>query len=159
MLFQGKRKTKACETNQIKKLKVSDHKEMEVCNVVEREKEQQCNINRRQKSKSLGPSVRKVEEKDVCENARVRARRQSARFQHDESKPAEVLFPTNEESDDKMHVDVAFCVKKEAEDKSLPNKGIGENRRSSISRPSRVAAKKVQNYKEISLNLKMRRPG
>lgn len=58
-----------------------------------------------------------------------------------------------------MHDDVAFCVKKEAEDNSLPNKGIGENRRSSISRPSRVAAKKVQTYKEISLNLKMRRPG
>ncbi|KAI3761755.1 hypothetical protein L1987_52177 [Smallanthus sonchifolius] len=100
--------------------------------------------------RGLGPSVRKVHE---GENGRLRARRQSARFKQDEPKPAEDLLHTAE-MDDKMQE--ALPVKKE--DDSLPNNESQERRRSSISRPSREVAKKVQSYKEVSLNIKMRRP-
>ncbi|MFS8019937.1 hypothetical protein Hanom_Chr15g01409611 [Helianthus anomalus] len=84
------------------------------------------------------------------------SRRQSARFKHDEPKPAEDMFHTNE-IDDKMHVDdIAVSVKKE--DDSLPNKVSQEGRRSSISSLSREVTKKVQSYKEIGVNVKMHRP-
>ncbi|KAJ0694059.1 putative shugoshin [Helianthus annuus] len=153
--LEGKRKTKACETNETK-AKVSEHEEIGVCTVPESSKDQQSNTNGRQKSKSLCSAVKKIQEKDAGDNERSVARRQSARFKHDEPKPAEDTFHTDE-IDDKMQVDdIAVSVKKE--DDSLPNKVSQEGRRSSISRPSREVTKKVQSYKEISVNVKMRRP-
>ncbi|KAD6796245.1 hypothetical protein E3N88_07141 [Mikania micrantha] len=146
--LEGKRKTKTSETNENKKPKVSEQEEIGVHTVAERDKDQHHNTIGRQKSKSLGPCVKKVQEKGACDNGRPQARRQSARFKHDEPKPAGV-FSCTDEMNEKMQEDVVF---------SLPNKACEESRRSSISRPSRDAAKKVQSYKEISLNVKMRRP-
>nr|XP_043617417.1 SHUGOSHIN 2-like isoform X2 [Erigeron canadensis] len=168
--LEGKRKITTCETKDVKKLKVYEPEEMGVCTVAEKDKEQQCNTSTRLKSKSLGPSVREGPEKDVRDNGRIQARRQSARFKHEEPKPREDVFHADNVnlsqcslSDEKMHEDdsssVAFSVKKEnIEDDFLPNKVTQESRRASISRPSRVAAKKVQSYKEIGLQVKMRRP-
>lgn len=87
---------------------------------------------------------------------RVVARRSSARFKHDEPKPTDDVFHTDEMDDKMQEDDKASSVKKEAN--SLRSKLSQESRRSSISRPSREAAKKVQSYKEISVNVKMRRP-
>ncbi|MFS7945212.1 hypothetical protein Hanom_Chr06g00521521 [Helianthus anomalus] len=39
VLYQGKRKTKACETNETKKGKVSEHEEIGVCTVPESSKD------------------------------------------------------------------------------------------------------------------------
>lgn len=87
---------------------------------------------------------------------RLRAKRQSARFKHDDPKPAEDLFHTDEMDDKMLEVDVGSSVKNDED--SLPKKVSDESRRSSISRPSRGVANKVQSYKEIPLNVKMRRP-
>ncbi|KAJ0806542.1 putative rubber elongation factor, shugoshin, shugoshin, plant [Helianthus annuus] len=107
-------------------------------------------------SGGLCSTVKKVQEKGAGDNGRSIAGRQSARFKHDEPKSAKDTFHTDE-IDDKMQVDdIAVSVKKE--DHSLPNKVSQEGRRSSISRPSREVTKKVQSYKEISVNVKMRRP-
>ncbi|XP_076926654.1 uncharacterized protein LOC143589914 [Bidens hawaiensis] len=154
--LEGKRKAKACETNETKKVKVSEHDEMGVCTVAESGKDQHCNSNGRQKSKSLCPAARKVEESVIGDNRRVVARRPSARFKHDEPKPTNDLFHTDEMDDKMQEDDKASSVKKEAN--SLRSKISQESRRSSISRPSREVAKKVQSYKEISVNVKMRRP-
>ncbi|KAK9070261.1 hypothetical protein SSX86_010661 [Deinandra increscens subsp. villosa] len=137
------------------KEKVSEQEDIEVHMVAERGKDQHCNTNGRQKSKSES-SFLKVQEKSAGDNARLRARRQSARFKHDEPKPAEESFHSDEMDDKMLEDDVAFSVKKEED--SLPNKDGEESRRLSVSRPSRVVAKKVQSYREISLNVKMRRP-
>lgn len=109
---------------------------------------------------------------------RFQARRQSARFKDEEPKPIEDLCHSDDVDlrlcplpDDKRQdysKSVSMSVKKEddlnsmaisvkKEDDSLPDKGT-QGRRSSISRPSRVAATKVQSYKEISLHVKLRRP-
>ncbi|KAL8199590.1 hypothetical protein R6Q57_013158 [Mikania cordata] len=141
--LEGKWKTKTSETNENKKPKVSEQEEIGV------HRDQHHNTIGRQKSKSLGPCVKKVQEKGAGDNGRPQARRQSARFKHDEPKPAGGFSCTDEMNDKMQEDDVVF---------SLPNKACEESRRSSISRPSRDAAKKVQSYKEISLNVKMRRP-
>ncbi|KAL9998871.1 putative shugoshin [Helianthus debilis subsp. tardiflorus] len=153
--LEGKRKTKACETNETK-AKVSEHEETGVCTVPESSKDQHSNTNGRQKSKSLCSAVKKVQEKGAGDNERSVARRQSARFKHDEPKPAEDTFHTDEIDDKMQGDDIAVSVKKE--DDSLPNTVSQEGRRSSISRPSREVTKKVQSYKEIGVNVKMRRP-
>ena len=72
-------------------------------------------------------------------------------------------LPPCQLTDDKMQEDdsnsVAPSVKKEeAVDSTLPDKATQECKRLSISRPSRVAASKVQSYKEMGLHVKMRRP-
>ncbi|XP_076949471.1 SHUGOSHIN 1-like [Bidens hawaiensis] len=151
--LEGKRKAKACETNETKKVKVSEHDEMGVCTVAESGKDQHCNSNGRQKSKSS----HRVEEKVLGDNRRVVARRQSAWFKHDEPKPTEDLFHTDKMDNKTQEDDKAFYAKKEVG--SLQNIVTQESRRSSVSRPSREVAKKVQSYKEISVNVKMRRPG
>lgn len=161
--LEGKGKTKTYQTNDVKRMKVSEHEEPGVCIVAERDKDKQCNTGGRQKSKSLGPCVRKDQDKGVGDNGRVRAKRQSARFKHDEPKPTEDLFHTDNVDlppclvlDDTMQEDdesqlVNISVKKEDDSVTL------ERRRWSISRPSREAAKKVQSYKEMKVNVKLRR--
>lgn len=163
--LEGKRKNKTCQTNDIKKVKVSENEEKGVCI----DTEEQCNnINRRQKSKSLGHSVRNGgQDESVGDNGSIKGRRQSARFKRDEIKPTEDLFdsdnvnlppcPLNE---DKMQEDESNQVKKEDVENvnSVLENSTQESRRSSISRPSRQAVKKVQSYKEMNLIVKMRRP-
>lgn len=165
----GKRKPKTCETNDIKKVKVSTREDTEVYIVAESDKGPQCNANGKQKSKSLGPSVRKGQERSVAGNERLLGRRQSTRFKHNEPRSTEAVFDTDNVdlppcrlADDKMQEDnsnsVAPSVKKEEAVDTLPDKATQERKRSSISRPSRVAASKVQSYKEMGLHVKMRRP-
>ncbi|KAI7752184.1 hypothetical protein M8C21_010866, partial [Ambrosia artemisiifolia] len=154
--LEGKRKTKTCETNETKKAKVSEHEETGASTIAESGKVQQCNTDGKQKSKSLCPAVRKVPEKAVGDNGRLVARRQSARFKHDEPKSAEDLIHAGEMNDKMQEDDVAISVKRE--DDSLPSKVTQEGRRSSILRPSREAAKKIQSYKEVSVKVKLRRP-
>ncbi|KAL4556639.1 hypothetical protein LXL04_034793 [Taraxacum kok-saghyz] len=140
--LEGKRKTKTCQTNDIKKVKVSENEEKGVCI---------DNTSRRQKSKSLGPSVGN----GVGDNRSIKGRRQSARSKRDVDLPA---CPLREEDRMKEDNDTIFVVKKEdveiEGDESIIPEG---SRRSSISRPSRQAVKKIQSYKEMSLNVKMRR--
>ncbi|XP_023757050.1 SHUGOSHIN 1 isoform X2 [Lactuca sativa] len=162
MELEGKRKTKTCQTNDVKKMKVSENEEKGVCNI---DKEEQCNKSRRQKSKSLGSSVRNGQDKGVGDNGR----RQSARFiKREEAKATEDLFDTDnvdlKEEEDRMQEDnnnnnndsncVVFVKKEEEEEEEEERR----RRRSSISsRPSREAVKKIQSYKEMSINVKMRR--
>ncbi|XP_071732385.1 shugoshin-1-like isoform X2 [Rutidosis leptorrhynchoides] len=169
--MEGKRKVNTCETKEIKKLKVSEDKGMGVCVVAESENDQRT--NGRQKSKSLVPSTRKVMEQSVGDNGRLQTRRQSARFKHEEPKAKEEVIHTENvdlapcsSSNDRMQGDDLnssnFSVKKEDVDNdsrpSISNNITQGSKRSSISRPSREAAKKVQTYKEISLHVKLRRP-
>ncbi|CAH1443808.1 unnamed protein product [Lactuca virosa] len=153
MELEGKRKTKTCQTNDVKKVKVSENEEKGVC----LDKDEHCNTKRRQKSKSLGPSVRNGQDKGVGDNGR----RQSARFiKREEEKATEDLFDTDnmdlKEEEDRMQEDnhnndsnCVILIKKEEESR---------RRRCSISsRPSREAVKKIQSYKEMSINVKMRR--
>lgn len=48
-------------------------------------------------------------------------------------------------------------IERQADDNSTDRSQVQESRRSSVARPLRRAAEKVQSYKEIPLNIKMRR--
>ncbi|GJW09093.1 shugoshin [Tanacetum coccineum] len=166
----GKRKPKTCDTNGIKKVKVSRHEDTEVYIAAESDEGPQCNANGKQKSKSLGPSVSKGQERSVAGNGRLLGRRRSARSKHNEPTSTEDVFDTDNVdlppcllADDKMQEDDSNSVapsltKEEVVDSTLPDKATKECKRSSISRPSRAAASKVQSYKEMGLQVKMRRP-
>lgn len=171
--LEGKRKMRTCETKEIKKLKVSEDEESGICIVAERNKDQHCSTNARQKSKSLAPSIRKAQEMGAGDSGRLQTRRQSARFKHEEPKPKEevchtdnVDLPPHPLSDDRMqevdsNIAIVSVKREDVENYSRPctsNKITQDSRRSSISRPSREAAKKIQSYKELGLHVKMRRP-
>uniref|UniRef100_A0A5B6ZXP1 Putative shugoshin-1-like n=1 Tax=Davidia involucrata TaxID=16924 RepID=A0A5B6ZXP1_DAVIN len=128
-----------------------------------------CNDNRKQKSKSLGPSaIKQVQANVKAENKRLCLRR-SARFKPEEAALAGDLlevdnakFPVRSQHDDQMQDDgsTSTCSSVKKEDKE-GNTARGDDaqelQRLSIGRPSRLAAKKVQSYKEVPLNVKMRR--
>ncbi|KAK8643335.1 hypothetical protein V6N13_012638 [Hibiscus sabdariffa] len=129
-----------------------------------------CNPNRRRPSKSLCPSnFKPVEAKEGFENKRVCLRRQSARFKSLESETSEDVFKGDNANflvsspcDDKVHLSVPILsdssVKKEPDEGCMiPGNGSQEHRRASTGRPLRRAAEKVQSYKEMKLNVKMRR--
>lgn len=85
-------------------------------------------------------------------------RRQSARFTSEEHKLKENLFVIK---DLKMHEDCDATSKGniEQEHDKCGSKPEPQNlQRMSLGRPSRRAAEKVQSYKEVPLNIKMRRP-
>uniref|UniRef100_A0A5B7AR69 Putative shugoshin-1 n=1 Tax=Davidia involucrata TaxID=16924 RepID=A0A5B7AR69_DAVIN len=125
--------------------------------------------NRKQKSKGLGPSaIKQVQTKEKAENKRFCLRR-SARFKPEEAALAGDLlevdnakFPVRSQHDDQMQDDgsTSTCSSVKKEDKE-GNTARGDDaqelQRLSIGRPSRLAAKKVQSYKEVPLNVKMRR--
>lgn len=128
-----------------------------------------CNMNTRKQSKSLGPSIVKQLEDKKADNKRLCVRRQSARFKSEEQKPVEDLFEVDSTRltsgplhDDQMQEEVStsVCLSVEKDDKecksSLSNQAE-DIERPSIGRPSRQAAKKVNTYKEVPLNVKMRR--
>lgn len=83
-------------------------------------------------------------------------RRQSARFMLDDQKIEIVddLPPSQLPDDNKMNVN--DCEKEDKEVDFLQECKPQEQKKS-LSRPIREAAKKVQSYKEINLNVKMRR--
>lgn len=96
-------------------------------------------------------------------------RRQSARFKSEEPKPSEDFFEIQDATfsscslrDDRVQEDgltstSSFKNEEKEEGISAPVFQAQGSRRSSLSRPSRQAARKVQTYKEIPLNIKMRR--
>lgn len=129
-----------------------------------------CERNRRRSArcKSMGPSTtgRQVAEKENVENKRRCVRRQSARFKSQERAPTGNLFeiedtklPATQPPDDPMQEDGSIQA-----GSSTANEEICGSRneaqlsqRSSVGRPSRKAAEKVQSYKELPLKVKMRR--
>ncbi|KAJ8750169.1 hypothetical protein K2173_014084 [Erythroxylum novogranatense] len=120
------------------------------------------------RSHSMGPSTaqRQGTEKEKVENKRRCLRRQSARFKSQEREPAEDLF----EIEDAKFPDTQPLAENPKQDgtslsnSSMETEGNWDQRngkevtqRSSIGRPLRKAAVKVQSYKEVPVNVKMRR--
>ena len=99
---------------------------------------------------------------------RTCVRRRSARLNTQEAETTEDLseMPETEfavcppPSDSVLEDGVVSAVATVKDENKEENAGATshEQRRPSIGRPSRVAAKKVQSYKEIPLTVKMRRP-
>ena len=77
-------------------------------------------------------------------------RRQSARYNSQANKPTENLF----EIGDVNYLVPSSSIKKE---ENGENCTPARSQRTSLGRPLRKAAEKVQSYKEIPLNIKMRR--
>ncbi|XP_051116394.1 SHUGOSHIN 2-like [Andrographis paniculata] len=117
------------------------------------EDEPRKNAKRRLRSHSLGASESAQPQVNAGNKKRPLTRRQSARFKADESKHATDLsdsdspkaVPENRPPSNSADVD---------DDGRRESLEVG---RSSLCRPLRQAAKKVHSYKEIPLNVKMRR--
>ncbi|XP_040950631.1 SHUGOSHIN 1 isoform X9 [Gossypium hirsutum] len=129
-----------------------------------------CNTNRRRQSKTLLPSnIKPVEAKEGVDNKRVCLRRQSARFKAEEPETTKDVFKVADKNslisspcDDKVHqsgpISSDSSVRIEHEEGCMaPRNEAEEPRRASTGRPLRRAAEKVQSYKEMKLNVKMRR--
>ncbi|XP_010243219.1 PREDICTED: shugoshin-1-like isoform X2 [Nelumbo nucifera] len=128
-----------------------------------------CNPSRRRHSRNhfADPAGAQVATKDKADNKRLCLRRQSARFIQPE--PTEDLFEIedakfqihqllDEQMDENIHTLLdSSTTKEEAEAKSFSRFETQQSRRSSVGRPLRRAAEKVQSYKERPLNVKMRR--
>lgn len=93
-------------------------------------------------------------------------RRQSARFKSQERAPTENLFeiedsklPATQPLDDPMHEDNSIQAGSSTanEEFSSSRNEARLSQRSSMGRPSRKAAEKVQSYKELPLKVKMRK--
>lgn len=93
-------------------------------------------------------------------------RRQSARFKSQERAPTENLFeiedsklPATQPLDDPMHIDNSIQAGSSTanEEFSSSRNEARLSHRSSMGRPSRKAAEKVQSYKELPLKVKMRK--
>ncbi|KAI3417285.1 Shugoshin_C domain-containing protein [Psidium guajava] len=136
-----------------------------------------CNRERKrgQKSQSMVPfsTSKQDDKKEKVENKRRCTRRHSARFESQEPEPPENLFeietaqfPISRPFDNKEDTEAAPTLlpssssnREDREDDWTSGVEEKPSRKSSISRPSRRAAEKVQSYKEIPLNIKMRRSG
>lgn len=114
------------------------------------------------KSPSMGPltTSQQVAGKEMAENKRRCLRRQSARFKSCDQEPRENLFELEDINysdstplESPMHVDNATSK----DENIMPRCDPRDSQRTSFGRPSRKAAVKVQSYKEIPLNIKMRR--
>ncbi|KAK6271056.1 hypothetical protein POUND7_008154, partial [Theobroma cacao] len=117
---------------------------------------------------SSDSSVKKEHEEGSTDNKRVCLRRQSARFKTQEPELTADVFDLDDTAflvsscDDKVHesgpTSSHSSVKKEHEEGSItPRNEAQELRRISVGRPLRRAVEKVQSYKEIPVNVKMRR--
>lgn len=127
-----------------------------------------CSRSRRRtaRSRSMGPSTtnRQTVEKEKAETKRRCVRRQSAASRSQEREPAEnlfeiedVRFPVSNSSDKSMKENGQTSSSITKEEICKPSNEAQVSHRSSIGRPSRRAAEKVQSYKEVPLNVKMRR--
>lgn len=103
-----------------------------------------------------------------CKNpSRYCSRRHYSRFKSEEAVATEDLFEIDDTTFPVSSISDEDAVQKldpasmessiKEETKTAPRYEAQEQRRSSIGRPSRRAAEKVQSYKETPLNLKMRR--
>ncbi|KAF8403139.1 hypothetical protein HHK36_011236 [Tetracentron sinense] len=141
--------------------------------VIQHVAEKEIVDNKRFKSEQTETSedLFEIEQKEIVDNKRPCLRRQSARFKSEQTEPTEDLFeiedakfPARPLHDSTMHEDGPASLglstrKEEKEGNATPRCETQELRRSSIGRPLRRAAEKVQSYKEIPLNIKMRRSG
>ncbi|OMO65708.1 hypothetical protein CCACVL1_21433 [Corchorus capsularis] len=117
---------------------------------------------------SFDSSVKKVHEEEGSETKRVCLRRQSTRFKSQEPKLIEDAFDVDDKKllvssscDDKAcesgPISCESSIKKEDEEGSYIPRNEALKLRTSVGRPLRRAVEKVQTYKEIPLNVKMRR--
>lgn len=120
-------------------------------------------LSSRRKSASF-----QYEEPEQTEKRVVRTRRPSARFKSEEPEPTEDLFEIDEAKfpasplcDEQVHengvTSLNLSVKTEQEEGNGAVKDETQGTTRYSGRPSRQAAVKVQSYKEIPLNAKMRR--
>ncbi|KDP37449.1 hypothetical protein JCGZ_08290 [Jatropha curcas] len=113
---------------------------------------------RRRTARTIAPSTtcRQGIEKEKLENKRRCLRRQSARFKSQEREPKENLFEIED-----LKFSISQSVDNPIQEDGLKKETLCELRneapRSSFGRPVRRAAEKVQSYKELPLNVKMRR--
>uniref|UniRef100_A0A2N9IVC1 Shugoshin C-terminal domain-containing protein n=1 Tax=Fagus sylvatica TaxID=28930 RepID=A0A2N9IVC1_FAGSY len=114
------------------------------------------------------PVLDQVHAEEIVRNKRRCLRRQSARFKSEEPEQTEDLFeiddakfPVSPALDDLVHESgqmlSGLSVKEEDEGNTALRLEAQEMRRSSVGRPLRRAAEKVQSYKEVPVNIKMRR--
>ncbi|KAL7586942.1 hypothetical protein Lser_V15G36417 [Lactuca serriola] len=147
---------RTCQTNDADNNKATEVKETET-------EDKHYITSKRQKSKSLVPSVEKVQDDEVRKNRRLQTRRQSAMFKVDEPKPTKDTIEienVDDDDDDKVKVNDlinSFPSSSKEEGDDIHDYKPQENRKTFLSRPLREAAKKVQSYKEIKVNMKMRR--
>ncbi|KAJ4978897.1 hypothetical protein NE237_009677 [Protea cynaroides] len=133
-----------------------------------------CNPNRRRQSRnqSIGSATAAAQQgpqKEKADNKRLCIRRQSGRFKPEHPEPTEDLFEIEDAKfplcpvvDDQMLEDGTNSLesssgKAEKEGKSALKCNTQGPRRSSIGRPLRKAAEKVQSYKEVPIKVKLRR--
>ncbi|XP_008812402.2 shugoshin-1-like isoform X1 [Phoenix dactylifera] len=141
------------------------------------------NGKRKLRSRSLGtttlPQQVAAKEKNECRNSRS-LRRRSSNLNAEHCEPTEGLFeiedikfPIRSLTSDPMHEDnsaqlepssaqpksdaIMNPVKVELQEEKSSSKDHQGSRRSSLGRPMRRAAEKVNSYKEVPLNVKMRR--
>ncbi|XVE59020.1 hypothetical protein DITRI_Ditri05aG0010900 [Diplodiscus trichospermus] len=126
------------------------------------------NRRRNARSQSMGPSTtsRRGGDKEKTENKRRCLRRQSARFKSQDREPTEDLFEIDDvtfaaihQLDTPMHVDGPTPLGSSItmEETCNPRAETQMLKRTSLGRPLRKAAEKVQSYKEVPINVKMRR--
>ncbi|XP_055830183.1 SHUGOSHIN 2 [Solanum dulcamara] len=124
------------------------------------------NHKKRLRSKSVGSSEQ-VQSEDKTENKRSCVRRQSARFKPEALKLGEDSFAVQDKCalrppiSDPVQENGSTSICISSDDLHCNPSSRFEPipfERTSLSRPSREAAKKVQSYKEIPVNIKMRRP-
>nr|GMD37070.1 shugoshin-1 isoform X1 [Ipomoea batatas] len=125
------------------------------------------NAKRRRQSKSWRPS-KHAQPHDNAAKKRLCVRRQSARLKHEQIKAEEDLYPIDDAKDSVHQQSNCDSIQENSSASACTSSDNGENnpasenearesKRPSLSRPSRQAARKVQSYKEIPLNVKMRR--
>ncbi|XVF46249.1 hypothetical protein PTKIN_Ptkin03bG0012400 [Pterospermum kingtungense] len=146
--------------------------EAEKCMPKANDGDKPCNHNRRRntRSQSMGPSTtsRRGGDKEKIENKRRCLRRQSARFKSQEREPTEnlfeiddITFAATQQPDTPMHEDGPAPLGSSSitmeEDTCNSSAETQIPKRSSLGRPLRRAVVKVQSYKEVPVNVKMRR--
>nr|GLL35005.1 uncharacterized protein LOC109192256 isoform X2 [Ipomoea trifida] len=125
------------------------------------------NAKRRRQSNSWRPS-KHAQPHDNAAKKRLCVRRQSARLKHEQIKAEEDLYPIDDAKDSVHQPSNCDSIQENSSASACTSSDNGENnhasenearesKRPSLSRPSRQAARKVQSYKEIPLNVKMRR--
>ncbi|XP_015057022.1 SHUGOSHIN 2 isoform X2 [Solanum pennellii] len=122
------------------------------------------NLKKRPQSKSMGSSEQ-VQCEDKTANKRSCVRRQSARFKPEALKLSEDSFEVQDNC--ALHSSTSDPVQENgsasvcmSSDDVHPSSRFEPTPfgRASLGRPSREAAKRVQSYREIPVNIKMRRP-
>ncbi|KAK6156329.1 hypothetical protein DH2020_010577 [Rehmannia glutinosa] len=132
--------------------------------------DEKIQVTKRGSQSNTLDSSEQVQSKEKTENKRTFVRRQSARFKAVELNPAEDLFETGDAKvparllpDDPVPEQGSTYESAHVENEvNTGSSGLRyesqEFGRSSLCRPSRLAAKKVKSYREIPINVKMRRP-